>query len=262
VRIAGDGDPTLAGDELPDLIGRCKTIPQIGRVTLTTNSILLGQMAKELKAAGLDSVTVSLNSLSRLGYQRYSGHDSLDRVLSSISVAHAAGLRLKVNLIYTRWNQDEIDAFEALSCEYDGMPIKVFDLIPTAGENLFVPLSRVEEKLRPETADVIEQHQPYAKRTYRLKSGAVFEVKIAGSNNTCPMLNCPSRSSCLEGCRHSVRIGLDGWMRPCGVRTDNKVDLFNPATTDDSIRSALASGGKLQPIPADMPASRSSLRLL
>jgi molybdenum cofactor biosynthesis enzyme MoaA len=247
VRIAGDGEPTLTGDELPDLVAKCKAIPRVAKVALTTNGILLGHMVAALKAAGLDGVTVSLNSLTRSGYQRYSQHDSLEHVLLSIRLAHAAGLRMKINLAYTLWNQDEIPAFEELSCQHGGMPIKVFDLIPTGDTgDLFAPLSRLEAQLKLKAETVAEQRHPYAKRVYSLRSGAVFEVKIAGRNNTCPMLACPARAICLEGCRHSARIGLDGWMHPCGVRTDNKINLFAPATTGEDICRALASGGKLR----------------
>jgi cyclic pyranopterin phosphate synthase len=251
VRLAGDGEPTLTGDELPDLVAMLRSIPQVDRVGLTTNGILLGPMAAALREAGLDGVTVSLNSLTPSGYLRCTGHDCLEAVLRGIGQARAAGLRVKVNLVYTRWNQDEIPAYEELSRQHGGMPIKVFDLIPAGGfDALYAPLGLLEEQLKPRAASVTEQHRPYVRRVYVLRSGALFEVKIAGRRNACPMLDCPARADCLEGCRHSVRIGLDGWMSPCGVRTDNRVDLFAAATSDHDIRRALASGGKLRQSPA------------
>ncbi len=256
VRIAGDGDPTMAGAELVDLVQRCKSIPQVHKVKVTTNGVLLGRLAAPLRDAGVDSVTVSLNALTRSGYMRYAQRDLLDQVLVSIEQAVAVGLHLKINLIYSAWNQDEMGQFEALSCRFNGMPIKVFDLIPTGdGSDLFVPLDKLESALRPLAVSIFDQRNPYAKRTYRLKSGAVFEVKTAGSDNTCPMTACPARSRCLEGCRHSVRIGMDGWMRPCGVRTDNLLNLRSPSATDADIRRALASGGKLARQPESTPIS-------
>ena len=70
-------------------------------------------------------------------------------------------------------------------------------------------------------------------------------MKIAGLLNNCPNLNCTLRDICLEGCRHSIRIGLDGIMKPCGVRTDNTVDLFNADTKDADIWRALHDAGKV-----------------
>lgn len=261
IRIAGDGEPTLTGDELIDLVRRCTAIPQVTKVGLTTNGLRLRDMAAGLKDAGLNSVTVSLNALTHAGYARYAQRDCLTDALAGIERAHAAGLRVKLNLLFQAWNQGEIDAFEALSCRYGGMAIKVFDLIFTlpGDEALFVPLDRLEEALRPKAVSITEERLPYARRVYVLASGARFEVKIAGALNTCPVVDCPARSRCLEGCRHSIRIGLDGWMRPCGARADNIVDLFHAQTSDADIRAGLRSGGKIPAASAiaDAPASAS-----
>lgn len=248
VRLGGDGEPTTVGsEELVDIITRLRSIPQVTKVSLTTNGILLGGMAELLQSAGLSSITVSLNSLSRSGYIRYAQYDGLGTVMSSINKAIEANIRLKINVIYCKWNQHEVDDFEDLSREYGGMPIKVFDLLVQNDRDreLYLPLSQLEDKLCKKASFITEKSCPYAQRIYQLHSGAIFVVKIAGSVNTCPNLACNFRHSCLEGCRHSIRIGLDGVMRPCGVRTDNAIDLFDSNTTDDDIRAALRNGGKI-----------------
>src|SRR6516165_10116323 len=61
LRLTG-GEPLLRTN-LPDLIGDLTDIPGVEDVALTTNGVLLARYATELKAAGLQRVTVSLDSL-------------------------------------------------------------------------------------------------------------------------------------------------------------------------------------------------------
>ena len=248
VRLAGDGEPTLVGEpELSDLIVRLKLIRQVTKIKITTNGILLGGMVNTLRNVGVDTVTVSVNSLNHKKYEEYTGYDYLDRVISSLSKAHLAGLKLKVNTIFWRKNADELPLFDSLSSEYGGMPIKYFDLLIGSEQDreLYLPLSYLERQLVEAGATYHEEMWPYPKRVYLTPSGAVFEVKIAGTNNNCPNLHCAARKYCLEGCRHSVRIGLDGKLRPCGVRSDNTVNLLDPNTSNEHIWQALHSGGKV-----------------
>jgi GTP 3',8-cyclase len=248
VRIAGDGEPTIVGeDELVSLISGLRKIPQVSKVKLTTNGILLGRMAKALYNANIDTISVSLNSLNRERYREYSGYDYLSIVKNSIRKAYQVGLKLKINTIYWKHNGDEIDEYEKLSVKYGNMPIKFFDLlIQTENDkNYYLPISELQDQLIPRVDKITEEKWPYPKKVFKLKSGAVFEIKMSGNTNNCHNLSCFARTICLEGCRHSIRIGLDGVMRPCGVRNDNILNLFEPKITDDDIRAALKSGGKI-----------------
>ena len=58
-------------------------------------------------------------------------------------------------------------------------------------------------------------------------------------------LNCAVRDKCTEGCRHSIRIGLDGLLKPCGVRNDNTLQCLDEQVSNNDIIYALTSGGKL-----------------
>jgi cyclic pyranopterin phosphate synthase len=248
VRLVGNGEPTMVGSqELTDLVVKLKNVPSITKVKLTTNGILLGDMTESLHAVGIDSITVSLNSLSREGFIRYSQNDYLDTVLTNISKAYSIGIPLKVNAIYWKYSHKEINDYEALSSKFNGLKIKFFDLLINNNETLeyYRPISNLEDELFQRGATYTEETWPYPKRTYRLPSGAVFEVKNPGQLNNCPNFDCKFRNICLEGCRHSVRIGLDGIMKPCGVRTDNMINLLDSNITDSDIWRALYSGGKI-----------------
>jgi cyclic pyranopterin phosphate synthase len=102
VRLTG-GEPTLRRD-LPKLIAMLREIDGIDDLTLTTNGSRLAQMAVELKAAGLDRVTVSLDSLDDAVFRAMNDVDfPVSRVLDGIEAAAQAGLTpVKVNMVVKR----------------------------------------------------------------------------------------------------------------------------------------------------------------
>jgi len=247
IRFAGSSDPTLAGvQELEDLIQKLDFISQVSRISMTTNGILLGGMINRLEDAGLSDVTISLNSLTRDGYIKYAQRDKLNAVLDSIEMVLNTHIPLKINMLYTKINENEINAFEELSSKNNGIPIKVIDLLQTNGKNsLYLPLEDLYAQIKEKIVDVCEEEWPYKKTKYTLKSGAVFIFKSSTQKNNCSNLNCAVRDKCTEGCRHSIRIGLDGLLKPCGVRNDNTLQCLDEQVSNNDIIYALTSGGKL-----------------
>ncbi|TFW13258.1 GTP 3',8-cyclase MoaA [Massilia arenosa] len=113
IRLTG-GEPLLRKD-VERLIAMLRTIETpSGRpldLTLTTNGSLLARKARALKDAGLDRVTVSLDSLDDATFKRMNDVDfPVSTVLDGLDAAHAAGLGpIKVNMVVKRgWNDGEI----------------------------------------------------------------------------------------------------------------------------------------------------------
>ena len=106
LRITG-GEPLLRAN-LADLIGDLSSIPGVVDVALTTNGSLLSKHASELKAAGLNRVTVSLDSLDPTVFSRMSGgFGSVEEVLDGIDHARRAGLApIKVNAVIQKGVND------------------------------------------------------------------------------------------------------------------------------------------------------------
>lgn len=106
VRITG-GEPLLRRD-LEDVIEQIASIRGIEDLALTTNGSLLAGRAQALRSAGLQRVTVSLDSLDADVFAAMSGGDSgIDRVLAGIEAAAAAGLEpVKVNAVIRRGVND------------------------------------------------------------------------------------------------------------------------------------------------------------
>ncbi|MCC6154193.1 MAG: GTP 3',8-cyclase MoaA [Candidatus Hydrogenedentes bacterium] len=99
LRITG-GEPLLRKD-LPNLVAMLREIPGVDDLALTTNGILLPQLAAPLKAAGLDRVTVSLDSLDDTVFQQMNGRGvRVQSVLDGIQAAEEAGLGpIKINAV-------------------------------------------------------------------------------------------------------------------------------------------------------------------
>ena len=102
LRLTG-GEPLLRTN-LPDLIGDLTDIPGVEDVALTTNGVLLARYATELKAAGLQRVTVSLDSLDPEVFARMSGgFAGVEDVLEGIEHARRSELApIKINAVVQR----------------------------------------------------------------------------------------------------------------------------------------------------------------
>jgi cyclic pyranopterin phosphate synthase len=106
LRITG-GEPLLRAG-LDELIGDLTMLPGVEDVALTTNGVLLAQHAVALRAAGLQRVTVSLDSLDAAVFARMAGDlGSPDEVLAGIAAAQRAGLApIKINAVVQRGVND------------------------------------------------------------------------------------------------------------------------------------------------------------
>jgi cyclic pyranopterin phosphate synthase len=106
IRITG-GEPLLRHN-LPSLIAALATIPGLRDLTLTTNGFLLAKQARALAEAGLQRVTVSLDSHDEGVFRRMSGRNfDPAKVHEGIEAAAAAGLTpIKINCVVQRGVND------------------------------------------------------------------------------------------------------------------------------------------------------------
>jgi len=106
VRLTG-GEP-LVRRELPTLVGMLAAIPGVRDLTLTTNGVLLSELAEALRGAGLHRVTISLDADDDATFMRMNDAGvPVSRVLAGIEAAEAAGLGpIKLNMVVKRgWNE-------------------------------------------------------------------------------------------------------------------------------------------------------------
>jgi len=105
VRLTG-GEPLLRKD-LPRLVGMLRGVRGLRELSMTTNGILYAPLARELKDAGLDRVTISLDTLDPARFRALARRDGLDEVLSALEAARAVGMRgTKIDTVLVRGVND------------------------------------------------------------------------------------------------------------------------------------------------------------
>lgn len=134
VRLTG-GEPLLRAD-LPELVRVLKKELRVRDVALTTNGWLLAQRAAALRDAGLDRVSVSLDSLDPVIAGRMNGLGfSVDRVLAGIAAAEQAGLAIKINTVVQRGVNDHEIVPLAEYFRERGHPLRFIEFMDVGNTN-------------------------------------------------------------------------------------------------------------------------------
>ena len=151
-RITG-GEPLLRKN-VPELIRRMKEIPTIKDLSMTTNATQLEKHAKELKAAGLDRLNISLDSINPHTVHQITGNDCIDKVKRGIFSAKDAGFEtIKINMVpMIGVNDQDIDAMIQF-CMDHGLILRLIEAMPmgetgqnTQGEDLTLLLESLRQK--------------------------------------------------------------------------------------------------------------------
>jgi len=135
IRLTG-GEPLLRRD-LPDLVARLKALPPLQALALTTNGSLLEGLAGPLKAAGLDRITVSLDSLDPERFRRLSDTEvPLNRVLAGLKAAKAQGfVHTKLNCVLQRGaNEADVLPLAAFARE-EGLELRFIEYMDVGTAN-------------------------------------------------------------------------------------------------------------------------------
>ena len=112
IRLTG-GEPLLR-KEVVKLVRGIKMNPAIEELTMTTNGILLTDMAESLKEAGLDRINISIDTLDPEKYREMTRGGDINKVLTAIDRINALGYRnTKINtVVMPEFNGDEIPIIE------------------------------------------------------------------------------------------------------------------------------------------------------
>ena len=127
------GEPTLRLD-LPEIVARAAAVPGVGKLALTTNALLLDELAIPLKKAGLSRINVHLDSLRPATLEKQMRWSNFERIWRGIMAAEAAGLTpIKLNSVVTAgYNEDEVVELARLTLERD-WHVRFIELMPLGG---------------------------------------------------------------------------------------------------------------------------------
>lgn len=105
IRLTG-GEP-LVRNQIVDLTRRLAQLPGLRELAMTTNGVLLPQYAQPLRAAGLQRVNISIDSLNDDNFRAITRRGNLNEVLAGIDAAQQAGFaRIKLNVVIMRGIND------------------------------------------------------------------------------------------------------------------------------------------------------------
>src|SRR5882762_2946335 len=228
IRLTG-GEPMMRQD-IEVIIGKLAKLKPRGLIdlALTTNGYYLPNRAQGLKDAGLDRITISLDSLKRDVFKQMTGVDVLDRVLAGLEAAKKAGLQpIKINAVIVRGhNEHEVADFAAFAREHD-VKMRFIEFMPldsghdwsremvVSGREIH---DRINERFPLIPIDVARGSETSSR--YRFGDGAPGEVGIIA-----PVTE-PFCGACSR-----IRLTADGQIRTC---------LFS--TVEHSLRDVIRTG--------------------
>lgn len=242
VRLTG-GEP-LVKKNIAGLVRMLRGIPGLEELALTTNGLLLAELAAPLREAGLDRVNISLDSLKKETFAKITGADSFDRVWRGVEAAlemWPRGVKLNVVLM-RRLNEAEAADFARLTLDRP-LAVRFIEFYATneraarLGDAL-VPTAetrrRIEDALGPLEA-VAPSAADGPARVYKLR-GAAGD----GAGPTAGRIGFISgRSDYFCGACNRVRMDCTGKVYPClfsGATHDLK-DLLRRGAPEEALAS-------------------------
>lgn len=128
IRLTG-GEPLLRRN-LSSLIRRLKELPNVEQVTLTTNGVLLKTLARELIAAGLDGINLSLDTLDAATFANLTRRKVFDKVREGLQALLDGRFNLKLNCVpLLGINDGELLRLAALA-KVNPIKVRFIELMP------------------------------------------------------------------------------------------------------------------------------------
>jgi len=223
LRLTG-GEPTVRA-HLPRLIEQLATLRlEDGtkpNIALTTNGATLRNIAGELRAAGLDRINVSLDSLRADRFLAMTRRDELHNVLAGIAEASNAGFDIvKVNTVVERGaNEDEILDMARYGRD-NGLQVRFIEFMPLDASNIW---ERNKVVTQDEIVSVISAEFPLEIVPARGAAPA-DRWRYLDGKGTVGVIPSVSKPFCADCDR--VRLTSDGQFRTCLFATD-EFDLRN-----------------------------------
>ncbi len=231
-RLTG-GEP-LVRQGIPDFIKSLSEVDGAEDLAMTTNGILLGGMAEQLKDAGLMRVNVSLDTLDPEKFKYMTRGGDIERVLDGIKKALCAGLYpVKINTVLIKgFNDGEIDDFIGITKLYP-VDVRFIELMPiglAAGAGMdYISCAAVLEG-----RDLIPVGDDGVAAYYRIEN-AMGKVGLIR-----PM-SCKFCSRC-----NRLRLTSDGRLKPC-LLNDAEVDIKGPLRRGEDISGIIRQALNIKP---------------
>ncbi|APC39631.1 GTP 3',8-cyclase MoaA [Clostridium estertheticum] len=228
VRYTG-GEPLVMKD-IDKLIYETSKLQGIEDISITTNGILLGDMASDLKKAGLKRVNISLDTLDDVKFKSITRIGNLDKVMKSIDRCLTLGLKpVKINTVLMRgFNDTEFEDFLNLTRE---MPIEIrfIELMPI-GEGI-----KIYDKSKISFMEILKNH-PELTQIENEKSSTAQMYKIKGAKGKIGFISPVSCKFCAD-C-NKIRLTSTGTIKPC-LHSKEEINLKQYLNNEEMLTNTL-----------------------
>jgi len=226
VRFTG-GEPLLRRG-LPGIVARTAELRPRPEISLTTNAIGLARTVAALRAAGLDRINVSLDTLRPETFRKLARRDRLPDVLDGLAAAAEAGLRpVKVNAVLMRDLNDDEAVPLLRYCLDHGYELRFIEQMPLDAQHGW---KRAEMVTAEEILAALEREFTLTPDDPRQRGAAPAEAVLGvGGPARVGVIASVTRPFC--GTCDRVRLTADGQVRNC---------LF--ARTESDLRGPLRAG--------------------
>lgn len=204
IRVTG-GEP-LVKRGIVELCENIAAVDGVEELCMTTNGTLLPGYARELRAAGVDRVNISLDTLKADRYKEITRIGELSEALSGIEAAFEAGFeKVKINTVLMGgFNDDEIEDFVRLTIDRP-LEVRFIELMPIGGGIEF-------EKARFISCVRVLESVP-GLEPLDMTDGVAAMYALPGAKGRVGLIRPISCDFC-EGC-NKIRLTADGMLKPC-----------------------------------------------
>ena len=221
-RLTG-GEPTVR-QNIVDICHFIAHTPGVQSLSMTTNGILLDDLAQPLAEAGLQRVNVSIDTLDPARFKRITRWGTLDQVWTGIEAAERAGLTpVKLNAVVVRgFNDQDVTELAKLSLEHDWQ-VRFIEMMPFGDVASFAQEQIVtDQEIRKRIA---EEYMPLELADEGKLDGEARMYKFPGAKGSVGFISTVSAPFCASCNR--ARLTADGVLRLCLLR-DKEVNLLEP----------------------------------
>ncbi|MFT5884861.1 MAG: molybdenum cofactor biosynthesis protein A [Arcticibacterium sp.] len=233
VRITG-GEPFVR-KELMQFLRKLVAIPGIEKVNITTNGVLTEPLIPELKALGINTINLSLDTLDRERFKEMTRRDELPTVLKTLDALLANDIETKINAVIMAGKNDQ-DILPLVGLT-KALPVSVrfIEEMPFNGSGLneeaFMSYHKIVEK--------IEEAYPSLIKIKDEASSTSYNYRIENHLGSVGVIAAYSRTFC--GTCNRIRVTPTGTFKTClyddGVL--NIRDLLRETTDDGLIKEKL-----------------------
>jgi len=218
IKLTG-GEPLMRKD-LPEIVSNVASVPGLNDLSLTTNGLLLGGMAKELHERGLKRINISLPSLNGETYRKLTG-GKLQDALAGIKAATEVGFcPVKLNMVILKdVNVSDVpDMIEY--ARQTGAVLQLIELDPINVSDSYY--STHHRSLEEQEQMLLENAVTIEKRPF-MHNRLIYHLPNVTVEVVHPIEN-------TDFCMHCTRMRVtsDGKLKPCLMRNDNLTDILTP----------------------------------